>query len=685
MSPEKSSRQANEKQAWPAPPPSYQEAMNSTRPGEQNLYLNTPILKLNGVVAPPELMEDLLEVVVDESLYMPSMFTFKIQNVYVGASEDTKPWKNEKYFNIGDSITLGFEPSKTLDRKFLSSEAYPGLIMGEITGIEVKFSDTSKAHIVVRGYDRSHRLHRGRHNRSFTNQTDTTIVESIAKEAGISTGQIDPSGTTYEYVFQENQTNMEFLRERAARIGFELFVQENKLYFRKPQGGTQTGGTQQSGEKLVLEWLKDIKSFDVRVTSAEQVSSVQVNSWNYKTKEPFSAIATTEELVTKTGNGNGSISSKKFKMTPPPKMTVVDRPVNTVPEATKMAQALCNELGGEFVTADAKATGNPKIRPGKVLSLQNMGTRYSGDYYITETRHHYIHRNYTTNFTVRGLREGSLLSTLPPKTHLQPGQTLLVGLVTNNYDPEGLGRVRVKFPTLTMDHESQWARVVGLGAGIEKGFYCLPEVDDEVLVAFEHGDIHRPYIIGGVWNGKDKTVETVDNTIQQGQGQVSVRTIKTRTGHLIRFVEEDIGNYKQGIYIQTAGNHSIKMSDIGESIEIKTAGKHSIKMSDKIESNKIEIKTNMGHSVTLDDIMQNVSVETVLGSSITLDDIAREINIAPTPIGGKITITAPPLGTKPSIEVLGNVEILGQLEVRGPIKGYPTMSNGTPCVTFKVV
>jgi hypothetical protein len=93
----------------------------------------------------------------------------------------------------------------------------------------------------------------------------------------------------------------------------------------------------------------------------------------------------------------------------------------------------------------------------------------------------------------------------------------------------------------------------------------------------------------------------------------------------------------------------------------------------------------MGHSVTLDDIMQNVSVETVLGSSITLDDIAREINIAPTPIGGKITITAPPLGTKPSIEVLGNVEILGQLEVRGPIKGYPTMSNGTPCVTFKVV
>ncbi|MHC5731125.1 MAG: phage baseplate assembly protein V, partial [Nostoc sp.] len=122
-----------------------------------------------------------------------------------------------------------------------------------------------------------------------------------------------------------------------------------------------------------------------------------------------------------------------------------------------------------------------------------MGTRYCGDYYITGTCHRYIRRVYKTDFTVRGLREGSLLSTLPPKTHLQPGQTHLVGLVTNNNDPKGWGRVKVKFPTLNINDESHWARVVGLGAGKERGFYCLPEIDDEVLVAFEHGDIHRPY------------------------------------------------------------------------------------------------------------------------------------------------------------------------------------------------
>ena len=526
----------------------------------RNLYLHEPILKLGGVDAPEELMKHILEIVVDESLHMPSMFVIKIHNVYVAASENSEPWKNEKYFNIGDRISIGFEAATTEDPKFLSYGIEQRLIEGEITGIEVKFSNTSEAHIIVRGYDVSHRLHRGRYNRSFLNCTDTDIVRRVAQEARIKIGQLDMSGLPHEYVFQENQTNMEFLRERAARIGFELFVQDETLYFRKPK----------SGESLILEWLEDIMSFDVRVTSAEQVSSVQVNSWDYSNKKLISETASKEQLVTETGNGDGSSISEKFKMKESPKMIVVDQPVDSPEEAKQMAQALCNELGGEFVTADAKAKGNPTIRPGKVVTLENMGTRYSGKYYITGTCHRYIHRNYTTDFTVRGLREGSLLSTLPPKTHLQPGQTLLVGLVTNNNDPKGWGRVKVKFPTLNINDESHWARVVGLGAGEKRGFYCLPEIGDEVLVAFEHGDIHRPYIIGGVWNGQDKTVETVADTVINGQ--VRLRTIKTRTGHMIQFVEEDNSDSKAGIYVTTKDGQCVHLNDSEGCIDVKTSG-----------------------------------------------------------------------------------------------------------------
>ncbi|MBW4457595.1 MAG: VgrG-related protein [Nostoc indistinguendum CM1-VF10] len=596
------------------------------------------MVKLGGAPAPKELLKDILEIVVDESLHMPSMFVMKIHNVYVAASEDSEPWKNENYFNIGDQITIGFGPGTTEDIEFDVVEIEERLIEGEITGIEVKFVAPSTAHIIVRGYDVSHRLHRGRYNRSFSNCTDTDIVRKVAQEARIKIGQLDASGVSYDYVFQENQTNMEFLRERAARIGFELFVQDNKIHFREPKGEGS----------INLEWLKNLMSFDVRVTSAEQVSSVQVNSWDYSNKKLLTGTASKEQLVTVTGNGDGSSISDKF-MQQSPKMIVVDQPVDTLKEAEQMAQALCNELGGEFVTADAKAMGNPIIRPGKVVTLENMGTRYSGDYYVTGTCHHYIHGNYTTDFTVRGLREGSLLSTLPPKTHLQPGQTLLVGLVTNNNDPKGWGRVKVKFPTLTTEHESNWARVVGLGAANERGFYCLPEIDDEVLVGFEHGDIHRPYVMGGVWNGKDKTVETVDETIKNRK--VRLRTIKTRTGHTIQFVEEDHLMSKAGIYITTKDGHKIDLNDSQKFIEIQTANKHSIRMDDSPRSKSIEIKTSGLNEVSLNDTTSIVSVKTRRQQQLTFIDNAMVVNLRT--IGGTINVT----GTTMNVTSLGAMNV----------------------------
>ncbi len=80
---------------------------------------------------------------------------------------------------------------------------------------------------------------------------------------------------------------------------------------------------------------------------------------------------------------------------------------------------------------------------------------------------------------------------------------MVIGVVTAVDDPESLGRVKVKFPWLADDYESWWARVAQLGAGPDRGAVWLPEVNDEVLVAFEHGDTRRPYVVGGLCNGVD--------------------------------------------------------------------------------------------------------------------------------------------------------------------------------------
>jgi len=110
---------------------------------------------------------------------------------------------------------------------------------------------------------------------------------------------------------------------------------------------------------------------------------------------------------------------------------------------------------------------------------------------------------------------------------------VVVGMVTNNQDPEGLARVKVRFPWLSAEDESAWARMATPMAGNDRGLYFLPEVDDEVLVAFEHGDMRFPYVLGALWNGKDKS--PADNA----DGKNSLRVIRSRSGHLIRLNDED--------------------------------------------------------------------------------------------------------------------------------------------------
>lgn len=522
-----------------------------------------------------EFIEDILHVSVEESLHLPSMCNLILNNDYFpGRTKEDKPWKHNNLLKIGNTIKIKFQSSTTENFK---DKVIGTIFEGEITAVECNFTDESQAPIIVRGYDVSHRLHRGRYNRSFLNMTDSDIVKKILGEIGIITGNIESSGSPHEYIFQENKTNMEFLRERALRIGFELFIKDNKLNFQKPK---------QEGN-LNLKWLKDFNSFRARTSSSEQISSVEVRGWDYQEKKSIVATAQSEQVLTKNQNGSGRKVSTKFQLDrKPPKMIVVDRPVSSEREAKEMAQAICNELGGEYVCADARAEGNPEIRVSKIINLTDMG-QYDGQYYVTETRHLYHKRVYTTEFTVRGLRGGNLFSLLSPQAHLKPSQTLIVGVVTDNKDPKGLGRVKVKFPTLTDEHSSNWARVVALGAANNRGFDCLPEVNDEVLVGFEHGDIHRPYIVGGVWNGKDKPPEDVNDTIVNNK--VRLRTFRTRTGHTLQFIEEDKGSSKAGIKVQSCKGHNIMLNDSDRCIEIKTKNGHIIKLND--ENNSISIKS----------------------------------------------------------------------------------------------
>lgn len=108
-----------------------------------------------------------------------------------------------------------------------------------------------------------------------------------------------------------------------------------------------------------------------------------------------------------------------------------------------------------------------------------------------------------------------------------------VGVVTNTQDPKGLGRVRFRLPWMADTVESAWARVAAGMAGPDCGLYFLPAVDDEVLVAFEHGCPEFPYVLGALWNGRDTP------PVANGDGRNEVRMIRSRRGLTIRLTDTE--------------------------------------------------------------------------------------------------------------------------------------------------
>jgi len=139
-----------------------------------------------------------------------------------------------------------------------------------------------------------------------------------------------------------------------------------------------------------------------------------------------------------------------------------------------------------------------------------------------------------------------------------------IGVVTNNKDPDGLGRVKTSLPWMADQVETDWARVVTPMAGSGRGLYFLPEVNDEVLVAFEHGNPDTPYVLGGLWNGKDKPPES------NSDGKNDRRAIRSRSGNVIRLSDTD-GDAKIEI-IDSSGKNTIVISAKDNSITITADG-----------------------------------------------------------------------------------------------------------------
>jgi len=335
---------------------------------------------INGARVPAKVLECLQEVAVEDSVELPSMFTFAV--TASDAQNLDLPWVDDDLFSLGNLVEI----------KMGWFGAASSLIVGEITALEPEFAASRLPRLNVRGYDRRHRLQRGRKTRTFLQKKDSDIAAQIGGEAGFKVQATD-SGASLDYVLQAAQTDWEFLCERARLIGYEVLVNDKTLLF-QPIGNAQS-------EILTIGMLDDLVEFAPRLSTAGQATEVKVQSWNVKDKKAVLGDSTAgDEVSTMGGRSSGAaIANRAFGEAVD---VVSDRPVAAQAEADQMAKARFNESVLELVTGEGLCLGNTNIRAGKVIKIDGVGRRFGGLYYVTSA----VHRcsadgGYTTEFAVR--------------------------------------------------------------------------------------------------------------------------------------------------------------------------------------------------------------------------------------------------------------------------------------------
>jgi uncharacterized protein involved in type VI secretion and phage assembly len=174
------------------------------------------------------------------------------------------------------------------------------------------------------------------------------------------------------------------------------------------------------------------------------------------------------------------------------------------------------------------------------------------------------------------------------------------GLVSDIRDPNGSGRVKVTLPwspDTGSDHYEAWARISTFMGGNNRGSWFIPDVNDEVLLAFEGGDPRRPYVLGGMWNGSDKPPESMDSA-----GQNNKKVLRSRNGVKITL---DDASGRENFIVETPGSQKITLHDGPGSIEIVDSNGNSV----KLEASGITV--NASAKVTVTASMVEVSASMV--------------------------------------------------------------------------
>lgn len=402
----------------------------------------------------------------------------------------------------------------------------------------------------------------GRHNKYFKDKKDSEIIKQVIDDYGISCN-VESTKFKHAQIIQYGALDWDFIMSRLEVNGLILLTEKNQIKVKKP--GFNTGPVHK------LTYGVDIVKSEMEIDASFQLKKVKCHAWSHS-----------EQKLVESGNSNvsvndqgssGAIEFSKLANEFNKKDFQLFNTGNLERDELEVwatAQYLKSKMSRTVGTIHCH--GTEKFNPDTIVELKGVSKLFDGKAYISSVNHFLQSGNWRVELEVGAQKDWYLESrndvTETPTAALLPAMEghYIGKVIALSGDPDGESRIKIDIPIVTESSEGVWARLLSQHASSTHGSYYVPEIDDEVLVAFLHGDSRYPIVLGSLYSSKLSSPYKHDNQ-NNTKGFVSRSKLKLTYDEM-----------KKSIVLETPGGRKTTMDDMGQSVKIEDPFNNFIKM-----------------------------------------------------------------------------------------------------------
>ena len=496
------------------------------------------------------------------------------------------------------------------------------IFVGVVTNVQLHREGSDFGCIIVSGYSATYRMETAHSCFSWNDRTIGDVVKKLCEQAKVQL-ELNPAfKETKDFICQYEESDFDFIRRLAHQYQEWMYFDGTKLIFGKPR---------KLADPIRLEYGTTLSSLDIGLQTLAR--SEQVFSYH------SGADREMQRMTPDLAYGHDKLAGEAFRaslgmFSKPARQHALPRISNETELVNYMGRKQAAETAEtHYITAESQV---PTLRVGSVISLYssflervgNLSEESLGNFIIIEITHEVSQGSYYKN---RFKAIPATIKALPsPKVRMPLAETQMA-TVLSNADPEGKGRVRVRMNWQTDGMQTGWVRVMTPDGGSSsdvksnRGFVFIPEVGDQVLLGFRHGDPARPYVMGSLFNG---------TTGGGGLEGNHMKSLTTRSGHTIK-LNDSLSSL--GITIKDIKGNSIHIDSVGDDIIINAKRNITINAGETFTVNAREMEVNIDG-----DIIEKIGKNKIstIGNKISLEAMEKEEEITENTninIGGHLT------------------------------------------------